>query len=259
MVTIEHLTNEAKLLAELANSNLGSLEGRCPDKIEIQDYYLGILRRQAILHLDLERVLENRNSELITTPFILLRSLLDDFLHLLYLELHADKEEEIVKINAKTHKQSFKSIEDLTNSNHNHFNGADGYYLNNKQFQALKDVFTGKPENDKYFVDKDQFKFKNFIQLSQVAESITHSRNVEIFKDRAFYLWKEFSSFVHYSNSSFYLEINPNPVNLQKIEEGFQYCYNSIYLAFKYFERTLGTEFIDNKELRERHGIIYVC
>lgn len=259
MINIEHLTNETKLLAELANNNLGNLEGLCQDKIEVQDYYLGILRRQAILYLDLEKVLQNRKSELITTPFILLRSLMDDFLHLLYLELHADKDEEIVKINASSQKQSFKSLEDLTKSNHKYFNGAYGYYLNDEQFQALKDVFTGKPENDKYFTDKSQFKFKNFLTLTQVAENITHSRDVEIFKDRAFYLWKEFSSFVHYSNSSFYLEINSNPINLQKIEEGFQYCYNSIFLAFKYFERTMGIEFMDNEDLKKRHGIIYVC
>jgi hypothetical protein len=259
MATIKHLTNEAKLLAELANQNLSSLDGRCPDKIEIQDYYLGILRRQAILLLDLKKVLKNRNSELITTPFILLRSLLDDFLHLLYLELHEDRVEEIVKINAKTNKQSFKSIEELTNSNHNYFNGAYRYYLNNVEFQALKDIFTGKPENDKYFTNKAEFRFKNFLTLSQVVERISHSREVEIFRDRAFYLWKEFSSFVHFSNSSFYLETNPNPINLHKIEEGFQYCYNSIYLSFKYFERTLGIEFIDSEELRQRHGIIYAC
>ena len=126
-------------------------------------------------------------------------------------------------------------------------------------FQTLKETFKGKLENNKYFTDKDQFKFKNFKPLSQVAESINHSREVEIFKDRAFYLWKEFSSFVHYSNSSFYLEMNPDRINLQKIEEGFQYCYNSIYLSFKYFERTFKIDFIDNEELRTRHGIIYLC
>ena len=184
---------------------------------------------------------------------------MDDFLHLLYLELHAKKEEEIVKINAKTHKESFKSIEQLTKSNHNYFNGAYKYYLNSEQLQALKNTFSEEPENDKYFMDKKNFKFKNFIPLSQLSDNITHSRDVEIFKDRAFYLWKEFSSFVHYSNTSFYQEINPNPVNRQKIEEGFKYCYNSIYLAFKYFERTLGVQFIDNEQLRDRHGIIYVC
>jgi len=259
MTEINYLRDEAKLLAALANSNLDSLAGKCPDKKETQDYYLGILRRQAILHLDLEQILNNRNPELITTPFILLRSLMDDFLHLLYLELNPDKEEQIVKINAKTHKLTFQSIQDLTISNHSHFDGKYGYYLDNEQLQSLKNKFMDKPENDKYFVDKDRFKFKTFIQLSQVAENIKHSRDIEIFKDRAFYLWKDFSSFVHYSNFSFYLEINVDHTNLQKVEEAFQYCYNSIYLAFKYFERTMGIPFIDNEELRAKHGIIYEC
>jgi hypothetical protein len=259
MINIEHLTKDAKLLAELANSNLENLQGKCPDKIEVQDYYLGILRRQATLFLDLEKILKDRNPELITTPFILLRSLMDDFLHLLYLELHDEKEEQILKLNANSTRQSFNSLEDLTKSNHKYFDGKYKFYLNNDQFDALKTKFKEKPENDKYFEDKDSFKFKKFISLTQVAQNITHSRDVEIFKDRAFYLWKEFSSFVHYSNSSFYLSMNPNPINLQKIEEGFQYGYNSIYLAYRYFERKLGIEFIDNDALNERHGIIYVC
>ncbi|MBD0333027.1 MAG: hypothetical protein ICV66_10250, partial [Chitinophagaceae bacterium] len=232
MTVMNSLRDEAKLLAALANSNLDSLAGKCSEKKEVQDYYLGILRRQAILHLDLERILDNRNPELITTPFILLRSLLDDFLHLLYLELCQDKEEQIININAKSHKLTFQSIEELTISNHNHFNGEYGYYLDYEQFQFLKEKFLEKPENDKYFIDKEKFKFKSFLQLSQVAENIKHSREVQIFKDRAFYLWKDFSSFVHYSNFSFYLELNVDHTNLQKIEEALQYCYNSIYLAF---------------------------
>jgi len=259
MMNIDQLANEAKLLGDLANSNLDSLKGTCMEKNEIPDYYLGILRRQAILLIDLERLLNNRNPELITTPFIVLRSLMDDFLHILYLELHANKEEEIIKINASSYKQSFRSIEDLTNSNYNHFDGQYVEYLTNEQFQALKDTFVSKAENDRYFTDKENFRFKTFIPLSSVAESITHTQYVEIFKDRAFYLWKEFSSFVHYSNFSFYLEMNADPLNIYKIEEGFQYCYNTIYLAFKFFERNMNIDFKDNEELRERHGRIYEC
>ena len=250
MMTIDQLTNEAKLLAELTNSNLENLAGTCMEKNEIPDYYLGILRRQAILLLDMQKILDNRNAQLITTPFILLRSLMDDFIHILYLELHADREEEIVKINASSYKQAFKSIEDLTNSNHIHFNGQYIHYLTNVEFQKLKDTFAGKAENERYFIDKENFKFKTFMPLSKVVENITHSREVEIYRDRAFYLWKEFSSFVHYANVSFYLENNADPLNLYKIEEGFQYCYNTIYLAFNYFERNLGIGFIDNEELR---------
>jgi hypothetical protein len=47
--------------------------------------------------------------------------------------------------------------------------------------------------------------------------------------------------------------------NLLMIDESLQYCYNSIYLAFKYFERTLKIGFKDNVELGSKYGIILKC
>ncbi|QOG88787.1 hypothetical protein HUE46_01435 [Flavobacterium columnare] len=182
---MNELSEQAKKLAELTNKNLDQLAGKCPIRNEVQDYYLGIIRRQAIMLLDLSKILENRNRELVTTPYIILRSMLDDFLHLLFLELREDKEEQIILINAKAHKQTFKSLKELTDSNHKHFNGGYQFYLNNEQFEALKEIFKGKEENQKYFQDIATFKFKNFLQLSQVASSINSTGEVEIFKDRA--------------------------------------------------------------------------
>lgn len=127
--------------------------------------------------LDLSKIFENRNQELVTTPYIILRSMLDDFLHILFLELQNDKEEQIVRINAKAHKQTFKSLKELTDSNHKHFNGNYEFYLNKQQFEDLKQTFIGKEENHKYFQDMSTFKFKNFLQLSQVASSITSTRS----------------------------------------------------------------------------------
>ena len=144
---MNELSKQAKKLAELANKNLGQLAGKCQIKNEIQDYYLGILRRQAIMLLDLSKIFENRNQELVTTPYIILRSMLDDFLHILFLELQNDKEEQIVRINAKAHKQTFKSLKELTDSNHKHFNGNYEFYLNKQQFEDLKQTFIGKEEN----------------------------------------------------------------------------------------------------------------
>ncbi len=258
-MTTNDLSEDAKKLSELANENFGLLTGKCHEVIEIQDYYLGILRRQAILLSDLSLILKNRNSEYVSTPFIILRSLLDDFIHLLYLENHNEREIEITKINADSYKYSFNSLKDLTDSNYEHFDGKYKFYLTHEQLQTIRDKFIGKEKNKKYFKDPDKFSFKKFKHFNDMTKCFSISRNVDIFRDRAYYLWKEFSSFVHYSNYSFEYENQNAPENLNMIDESFQYCYNSIYLAFKYFERTLNIKFKDNIELRKKYGIIHKC
>ncbi|BEG99082.1 hypothetical protein [Bacteroides sedimenti] len=184
---------------------------------------------------------------------------MDDFLHLLYLKLHNSREGEITRINADTYKQSFKSLKDLTDSNYEHFEGMYPFYLTTEQLEELKDTFKSKEENKGYFKNIDTFKFLPFKRLSDMAKCFYHSRSVDIFRDRAYYLWKEFSSFVHYSNYTFEYEIKNAPENLYIINEAFQYCYNSIYLSFKYFERTFGLTFKDDKTLNNMYGIILSC
>ena len=64
---------------------------------------------------------------------------------------------------------------------------------------------------------------------------------------------------VQYSNFSFYLELKEDVTQLYKIDVAFQYACNSIYLAFKYFERSLDLWFIDDKALNEKYGLVYEC
>lgn len=258
-MTTNDLSEDAKKLSDLANDNLAMFTGKWQESEEMQHYYIGILRKQAILLLDLSILLKNRNPEYISTPFIILRSLLDDFLHLLYLETHKDKETEIIKINADSYKHSFIALKDLTDSNYEHFEGKYPFYLTNEQLEEIKEKFVSKESNKKYFKNPEAFKFIPFKTFSDMVKCFSYSRNVDIFRDRAYYLWKEFSSFVHYSNYSFKYEAHHAIENLYMIDESFQYCYNSIYLAFKYFERELKLEFKDNTELRTKHGIILEC
>ncbi len=258
-MTTTDLSNDAKKLFELADANLELLAGKCEDPIEIQDFYLGLLRKQGILLSDLSLILKNRKSEYISTPFIILRSLIDDFLLLLYLENHNDRDTEITRINANSHRHSFNSLKGLTDSNYEHFEGKYPFYLTHEKLQEIKDTFIAKEKNKRYFMNPDTFKFKVFMRFSDMVHSLTYSREVGIFRDRAYYLWKEFSSFIHYSNYSFEYELQDAEENLYMIDESFQYCYNSIYLTFKYFERVLKIEFNDNLELRKKYGIIHEC
>lgn len=253
-MNMNELCQRAQMISDLANRNLGQLVGKCQEEIEVQDYYLGVLRRHAVLLSDLALILKNRNSQYISTPFIILRSLLDDFLHLLYLELHIDKETEIVKINADAYKQSFGSLKSLTDSNYENFDGLYPFYLKNEELEELKAQFSQKEKNKKYFKDVDNFVFKKFLKCSQVAERIKSTREINIYRDRAYYLWKEFSSFVHYSIYSFKMELERSDENMNIIDESLQYCYNSVNLAFKYFEIKLNIQFIDDDVLREIYG-----
>lgn len=251
------LSRLAQMIADLANSNLKQLQGKCQGETDIQDYYLGILQRQALLLLDLSIILENRQSKYISTPYIILRSLLDDFIHLLYLELSNNKEEYIIRINAEAYKHSFVSLQNLTDSNYENFDGKYPFYLKREEVEDVKKQFATKDKNKKYFENISRFKFKSFMTFNILVGRITHSRKIKIYRDRAYYLWKEFSEFVHYSTFSFKMEQQDAPENMNKIDETFQYCYNSIYLSFKYFAFEYDLDFIDNDFLRKRYGIIF--
>jgi len=256
-MTTTDLSEIANKLSELANSNIGQLTGKCQDKIEIQDYYLGILRKQAILLSDMALLLKDRKSEYISTPFIILRSLLDDFMHILYIESNASRELEITKINAESYYHSFVALKKLTDSNTAHFEEKYPFYLTEKEFKELKKEFSEKPTNSKYFKSIASFTFIKFMTFSTMTDMISISKEVEIYKARVYYLWKEFSSFVHFSNYSFEYELQDSEENLSMIYESFQYVYNTIYLSFKYFERELKLEFIDDNELNKKFGIIH--
>ena len=258
-MTTTDLSELAKTLSDLANANLHLLKGKCQKNIEEQDYYLGILRRQAILLSDLSLLLNNRDSEYISTPFIILRSLLDDFLHLLYLENQKDKSVEITKINADSYRQSFISLELLTNSNDEHFNGLYPSYLTHEKLIDVKEIFANIETNTRYLKNRETIALKGFMSFTEMVKTIRYNSDVDRFKDRAYYLWKEFSSFAHYSNYSFYYELKNAKENLNMIDESFKYCYNSIYLSFKYFEPIYSVEFKDNPEIGLRYGIIHKC
>jgi hypothetical protein len=260
-LTTRMLEEDAQKLSDLATMNFELIKDKCSTRNETQDYYLGLLMRQSIILKDISSILKDRNILFISTPYILLRSLMDDFLHALYLELHENRDEEIIKISAVVRAHSFNAISKLTDSNYKHFKGKYPFYLTEEEVRQLKDTVIQNPENAKYFEDISKFKFKKFRTLSELVKNIHGSRDMEIFKDRAFFSWTEFSDFIHYSTFSLFYEQTPEykTQNQQKIDEAFQFCYNTIYLSFKYFERRDKVPFIDNPELNEKYGIIHRC
>lgn len=242
----------AMRLHEMANKNLDELIGKTQTAEEVQDYYLGMLRRQSMIAFDLGKILRDRPSENLTTPYILLRTLMDDFIHLLYLELVESREDEIIKINADGHRDNFNSLKNLTASqNQTYFNESFGY-LSEEELEELKNTFKSKPQNHKYFADRDNFKFKKPPSLTEMANLINGSENYNVARDRSFYMWKTFSSFVHYSNWCFSYEYSEAIENIQMMEEALQYTFNSIHICSYHFRKTKGTNcYVDSYILKE--------
>lgn len=254
---INQLSFVASRLYEMTNKNLSQLEGKCDEPNETQTYYLGLLRRQAIITYDLSVMLQDRPRENLTTPYILFRALLDDFLHVLYLELSENRDEDIVKINASGHCENFKSLENLTLSKNKEYHDVQFDYLSVDEFESLKVRYKGQEKNIKYFQDIEGFKFKHFYSLTSMAKSINSSSNYNVARDRAFYLWKSFSSFVHYSNWCYDFEMTENVVKIQHMEEAFQYVFNTIYFSACFFKKDLNIKcYIDRFMLEEMKFVL---
>lgn len=257
-VTREFLAAEAQKIIDFGNRNLEQISAKCQKQETTQDYYLGIMRRQVIILYDLQTLLKGSPHTNFTSLFILSRCLLDDFLFLFFLKTHDDEEENIVRINANGYGKSFQALEIIMESNHRHFNGAYPFYLTKDELEKIKSIFKSKPNNDKYFKKKDHFTFKSFMQLTQVADKI---EDFELSKLslRVHFLWKEFSTYVHYTNLTFESEINVDDdiTNLLKIEEVLLYVFNSIELAFRFFSERNGLKLLVDAELEDRYMITY--
>ena len=250
----ELLLKQSLKIAQFADNNLAQLRGLCQEKEIVQDYFLGILRRQAIILYDIHVLLDQSKHNTYTSISILCRCLLDDFIHLLYLDRNNNFDEDIVNLNADQLKHSFKAVDILLQSNKKHFGEDYPYYINEEQFENLKKAFAERSENEVYFTDRENFKFKKFKTLTDLASEID---DFELSKmsQRAFFYWKDLSESVHYSNATMEKEFLLDQSLKEKfaeIEEVFLYGYNNIILAFRYFSNRYQIDLIEDEELKDR-------
>lgn len=250
---IKLLSEISHRLYSMANKTLEQLDGKCAVPEETQDYYIGLLRRQAQLTYDLHTIFSDRPKENLTTPYIILRALMDDFLHVLYLDLSDNPDEEIVCINAKGHRDNFNALKNLTDSENQVYQGQNFGYLSEEAYEELKVVFKSKPKNQKYFTVIDNFELKRFKTMADMARSINSTENYNVSRDRAFFMWKNYSAFVHYSTWCYDYESIGDILKLQQMEESLQYVFNTIHFCCCYFRQTKGIDcFVDEFILKER-------
>jgi len=257
-ITKEFLEKEAIKVAEFAEVNLKKTEGHLEKHNDILDYYFGVIRRQSILLNELALILIHSKTQNITPLFIICRCLCDDFINMFYLKLNDNEEENIIRINANASYEDFKSLNILTQSNEKHFKGEYPYYMSAKQLADFKKGYIADKNHQQYFVNIENFEFKKYMQLRQVAEKI---EDFELSKlsPRAYYLWSYFSSFIHYSAKTLISEMyNANEqLHLFMIEETILYSFNTTELAFRYFTEKYGIKLTEDEQLFKRYMIKY--
>jgi hypothetical protein len=166
--------------------------------------------------------------------------------------LSKSQDEDIIKINASGHRDNFNSLKNLTLSENQVYFDESFDYLSLEDFEQLKTTFKEKEKNKKYFENIEDFKLKKSPSLTDIANSINSTENYNVARDRTFYMWKTFSSFVHYSNWCYSYEYSNDIVNIQMMEEALQYVFNTIHITAYYFRKTKGTScFVDKYILEE--------
>lgn len=257
MLTKQHIIQQLTSLSSFAEDNLKQLNEISIDKVnEIQDYYLGYIRRQSFFAFDLISIFKYSPHENFISQFILLRCIVDDYLHLLYVINQPDVNEAIICFNADAHKKNFDKIAELTEVNETILGGNFPFYPTIQLRDTLKERLKSDPNKAQYFIDIANFKFK----ASKTTGNFIKDFPQDLFGAnvrRAYFLWRHLSDYVHYSKFSFDLEFYAVDKThaLSIAQEIIYYSYKIIKISFKYFEDAFGLVLIDKNNISAQYKL----
>ncbi len=251
MLTIDTILGQLSHLSDFAEENLGQFENiKLDDKNEIQDFYLGLIRRQSFFALDLTAMFKCSPHKSFVSHFILSRCIVDDYLHVIYAVNQPDVNEAILTFNADAHKKNFEKISELTDVNENILGGNFPLYPTSQMRDTVKQKLQTNPDKAQYFVDAAAFKFKSAKTTGNFIKDFPQDKFGAQIR-RAYYFWRHLSDYVHYSKFSFDLEFYPenrdNALNI--IQEMIYYSYRIIKISFQYFITTHNLKLIDQHNL----------
>lgn len=246
MKTKEDIANLAESVGKVSNLILSQLSGKITPDFK-ESYLLGILSRSTILLRDITNILRNNETKHLTSVFILFRCLLDDFIHILYLKHNEFDEEEVIKITADAHRQRFNTIKASREINEKYFDGKYDQLQTSDKEALLKEMFLADRDKDKFFQDKEQFRFKKFPNMQSLIDDLPETE-IGRANIHAFVIWKFLSQYIHFSNLTFYLENDPKTreVEITQLEEILFYCYKTVFLIYQELAKNYGfLELID--------------
>jgi hypothetical protein len=239
-MTKEEIAELTKDIGNIAANILLQLD-ECKIKTTIVDeFYLGILVRGRIILNDVSKILKNNSEMQITSAFVLLRVLLDDFIRLFGVHVKTNQmEEEVYTILADAYSHRFKNMEESAEINTNYFEGKHQSLFNEELIKQNKEIFLRNEKFDKLFENKSTFKFKKLKPISKVFENLKKD-NINL-KDEihSYVVYKSLSQYIHYSNLTYDLEINKNTrkVEIEQIKEILNYIFKMLEMQFSYFKQ----------------------
>ncbi|MDY0144355.1 MAG: hypothetical protein RBR97_20935 [Bacteroidales bacterium] len=236
--TIEDLKQISSKIADFTEINLIQLKDIFETEELENDFYFGIIRRQSAFNLDINTIIKNRKHNNYVSLLIIARCIIDDYIRLKYVIKNDNPIEKIIDINADALKKTFSNLENLAVVNEKAIYGLPPYYPTIKYVENLLDEFKSKTKNHIYFTDDKLSYFKHLPSLKNIVKSFELNdigKNV----NRAFYIWSHLSDYIHYSNSSFILESNPDntKTNINYLQETLFYSKEIVLLSFNYFEK----------------------
>ncbi|GGA93087.1 DUF5677 domain-containing protein [Puia dinghuensis] len=178
-----------------------------PDDVE-GEYFLGLLDRATAFADDLGNVLRHSRTGSLTSVNVIGRCIMDDFITLKYVLSSADRKEEIYTLNANAFYETLKKLRNLMEVNQKVYEGKFQFYPNADLIEDIEAKFFARDDSGNYlFPDSTPkgLKFKKTRQLTQMAEAAGSKTNDDV--GRAFYFWGIWSGYVHYSPSTFGMEM----------------------------------------------------
>jgi hypothetical protein len=256
--TKENLIELHNRIVNFADENLQNINGLGIDlNNEHDSSYVGMIIRQHSVNNDLSILYSNKENLTLTSEFILYRCLIDDYIHIIFISDQDDKNEMITKLNADALSKNFKKLSDLAALNEEKLGGNYPFYPTNAMMDDLKQKMKDSPNRQAHFSDKEQFKFKTFKATGNLIRDLNdddpNSHNLR----RAYFIWRKYSDFVHYSNLAYQEEeaINPEEDSTYtEFAEIISYSYFVILNCLNHFVEKYGLEITDSNNLAEYYA-----
>ena len=253
----EHIIKLLQRIISFSERNLkGIQEVGIDTDDELDNFFSGMIVRQYAILNDIKILFEYKKGGYLTSELVLFRCIVDDFIHVRFLVNQENPEEEIIKFNADAINKNFSKLADLAKFNEEKLGGNYPEYPTYASMEDFKEQIKQSAKRDRYFIDKENFKFKTFKSTGNLIRDLQDSGYSHSLK-RAYFIWRKLSDHVH--SSSFSHEeaemINPEiDHTYSEFAEIIYYSYCIVIDCMKHFHSNYGLVAADYDNLAEYYN-----